>query len=315
MLPKKLPRIAIISLFLTFLLFVILSFQQASFVFSSATHAVISEVQIGGTDADDEFVELYNPTATDVIMSGWRLTRINSTGTEGILISNLSGTIPAHGFFLTSSAQYDGGITRDVQFSNSSNHLAANHTVILYSDAGVTEVDRVGLGASVNAEGNAPVANPTDNGSVERKPGANDPLAGNGQDTENNANDFIPREVADPQNTSSATETEPEPTESPTPSPTPTEEPTPTPTIEPTTSPTVEPTATPTAEPTATPTSEPTVSPTAEPSITPSPTPLPLPTPTLLFDRNGLACWIDYVPIQVRWWHTFILRRIICSRG
>ena len=37
--------------------------------------------------------------------------------------------------------------------------------------------------------------------------------------------------------------------------------------------------------------------------------------PKLLFDRNGLACWIEYVPIQVRLWHTFIVRHIICGRG
>ena len=46
---------------------------------SAAAHIVISEVQVGGTNANDEFVELYNPTSVTIDLSGFRLVRKNAT--------------------------------------------------------------------------------------------------------------------------------------------------------------------------------------------------------------------------------------------
>ncbi len=298
MFSKILPRITVVLLLSLSALFLFL-FNQPTAAFSSATHVVISEVQTDGTTANDEFVELYNPTNAPVNLDGWRLTkRSGSGGSPANLVANMSGTISAHGFFLVVHPLYDGSVVPDLTYSASSSAIAVNNNVVtLYSDAGTTVVDLVGMGTATIFEGSGAAPNPETDGSIERKPGESDPLAGNGTDTDNNANDFVTRNVAEPQNTSSSTEIELEPTESPTPSPIPTEEPTPTPTIEPTASPTTTPSTTPI------------------PTASPSPTSNPLPTPKLLFDRNGLACWIDYVPIQVRFWHTFILRRIICGRG
>lgn len=59
-----------------------------------ADHVVISEVQVGGSTANDEFVELYNPTSSPITMSGWRLTKKASTGTKYNLVSSLNGTMP-----------------------------------------------------------------------------------------------------------------------------------------------------------------------------------------------------------------------------
>ena len=47
---------------------------------SPATHVVVSELQTAGVSATDEFVELYNPTAAPVDISGWKLQYKSDTG-------------------------------------------------------------------------------------------------------------------------------------------------------------------------------------------------------------------------------------------
>lgn len=309
--------------------------------FSVATHVVISEIQIAGTTANDEFVELYNPTETSVDITGWRLTRKTQAGTtENNLVASLSGTIAAQGYFLIAHPSYDGLTTPDRVYSATSSAIAVNNSVILYSDAGVTTVDMVGLGTAVFSETTG-VNNPVSDGSVERKAqssstnlsmdiGGIDELAGNGEDSDHNALDFIARSNAQPQNSSSPVEPISSPTITPTQSPTPTESPTPTPSEEPT------PTLTPTDEPTTpTPTESetPTITPTT--SLTPTPSAAETPTPTLLtptetptptlsptptsiknptITLKGLlfSCSLEYMPIKI-FGFTFRMPKIQCA--
>lgn len=186
-----------------------------------ANHIVISEVQISGDGInlnDDEFVELYNPTSSPIIMSRWRLTRENSAGTEANLVLSLNGTIPAHGYFLIVDADgYNGGVTRDVEYSAPSNELTNNYTVLLYSDAGISLIDKVGFGTPSNPEAAPFSSNPSLSQSIERKAyslstkasmeGGVDSVKGNGFDSDNNSLDFILRNFSDPQNSSSPIET------------------------------------------------------------------------------------------------------------
>lgn len=268
---------------------------------SVTTHLVISEVQVRSVaDADDEFVELYNPTGSTVDLSGMRLTRKTDTGsTENNLVASLSGTIAPDHYYLVAKPGASLSVTPDVVYSASSSAISGDNTIILYADqAKTTVVDMVGMGTAVASE-SATIGNPPNGGSVERKaqpgsdatsmgPGGADEFAGNAQDSDNNSADFVIRTASDPQNLAS----DPEPvTPTATVVPTPTETPTPTPTVEPTVTPTptVEPTAEPTATPTPTVTVEPTVTstPTSEPTATPTPTTVPTeeptqtPTPTL----------------------------------
>jgi hypothetical protein len=178
---------------------------------SAAGHVVISEIQIAGQNGDDdEFVELYNPTGMDISLAGWRLGRFNSSGTYGNLVLNLTGTIKAHGYFLITHPSYSGIPSPNAFYSAPSNALTNHHAVILYQDAGITAVDLVGLGSNPNRE-SVNTSNPSVKGSVERKPntsavlasmvpGGLDALEGNGEDTNNNAQDFIVRTQSDPQN-------------------------------------------------------------------------------------------------------------------
>lgn len=334
----RLP-IAIVVLALLFFLLSSLLLQPLNKTQAVATHVVISEVQIAGNSFDpptDEFVELYNPTDTDIVMSGWRLTRKNSVGTEANLVLTLSGTIPAHGYFLIGHGTgYNGATTLDVNYSAPSNALGNNYVVLLYSDAGVTLVDKVGFSEAVDFETTVFGTNPASNGSIERKanssstsdsmaPLGSDETAGNGEDSDNNANDFVQRTVSDPQNSDSSTETPPEPsptstpTETPTPTvtptPTPTETPTPTltPTESPTPTPTESPTPTPTESPTPTPTETPT--PTLTPTPTSTPTPTPIPNPTVQLKGLLFSCTIEYLPVRI-FGFTFRMPRVSCARN
>lgn len=253
-------------------------------VYSVAGHVVISEIQVGGATANDEFVELYNPTNDPVNLGGWRLRKAGPSALN--LVASMSGVIPAHGFFLVAHPSYAGSTAADLVYTATSSGMAGNNTIILFRDAGVTVEDKVGMGSAADFEG-AAVASPSAASSIERKAnasssvssmnvGGSDELAGNGEDSGNNATDFILRTVSQPQNSLSAIEPAIVPTETLTPPVTPTE--TITPTVTPTV--TVMPTGTPTATASPTPTPTATSTPTDTPTPTPTATPTDTPTPT-----------------------------------
>lgn len=311
-------------------IFTITSFFALLFFFSdttpvqgdTASHIVISEIQVGGVNADDEFVELYNPTASSVDLTGWKLKY-----QSGNLVASMSGTIPAHGYFLVTSLGYQGAVSGDATYSASSSALTANSTVTL-SDPGSDTVDKIGMGTAADKENTATPAL-TSGQSVERKANSSstiasmtsgvDMLLGNGEDTDNNASDFIIRDTPEPQNSTSSLEptSTPSPTSSITPSPT--ETPSITPSISPTETPTVTPSITVTPTESPTPTETPTVTPSPTVSVSPSPTMTPIPTITLppmptipVFTPFHIQCTTTYLPFTV-WNITIQLPQIACS--
>lgn len=181
-------------------------------------HVVISEVQVKGSNANQDFVELYNPTTSSVDLNGWKLRLKNSAGTESSLVAIGAGeSIPAHGFFLwaNSTGGYAASIGADV---SNSNNLSENNSVALRKPDDAT-VDQVAWGTTANpqfVEGTAFTPSPDSNQSIERKAyststaasmtGA-DATKGNGFDSDDNAADFVLRAAAQPQNSGSATET------------------------------------------------------------------------------------------------------------
>lgn len=305
---SDLPKIltTILSFFLVSILLVTVPLSYAA----SATHIVISEVEVGKTGAaTDEFVELYNPTQSDINIDTWKLKRKTQTGAESDLVSTISGTIKSHGYFLfVPQTGYTGSASADQTYSVSDNSITDNNTILLYNNDS-TLVDKVGFGTATDSEG-AAETNPGAGTSRERQAnssstsstmgsGGIDEFNGNGEDTDNNANDFVLRSVPQPQN--SASSLEPVPTQTPTntttipptstetptttvtstPSETPTTTPTSTPTDTPTVTPTTTPTDTPTTTPTQTPIESPSDTPTVIPTQTPTPTTSLSPTPTL----------------------------------
>jgi len=181
-------------------------------------HVVISEVQIGGQTAADEFIELYNPADEAVNLAGWKLQRITASGgtSENLLRPFPSATISAHGFYLiTHPTGYTGAITPDAVYSTGSS-LAPNNTAVLYNVDGEI-IDKLGFGNVSEYEGAPASGLNSSDGSLERKSsvdstaetmtsGGNEEFAGNAEDSDNNAADFVLRANADPQGSESLPE-------------------------------------------------------------------------------------------------------------
>ncbi|RYZ38838.1 MAG: hypothetical protein EOO71_22365 [Myxococcaceae bacterium] len=190
-------------------------------------HVVISEFSGGngsGTAATDEFIELYNPTNADVDLSNWQVSYKSATGTlwSATVTIPAGKVIRAHGYFLLAGANYSGGSTTpaDVSytFDASASTTAGGHVRIQRLVSGTyVDVDKLGYGTGNSPEGTAAPSHPAVGGSLERKAvststsatmavGGTDAARGNGQDTDNNAVDFVTRAARQPQNSASPLE-------------------------------------------------------------------------------------------------------------
>lgn len=283
----------------SFTFFLIFVFLFSTFALAaSVNYPIISEVQIAGDSVTGEFVELYNPTANNVDLTGWKLAKKTATGNETNLVTDFPiSAISGFGYFLISHPDFN-KVTPNITYSTE-NSLAVNNTVLLYNNSGLL-IDKLGFGSAGDKEGTAS-ANPPANQSLERKAtesstlesmttGA-DVFSGNGFDSNNNYDDFILRTLSEPQNSASSTEIpiDHRPTETPTPTPT----------------------LTPTLTPISTQAPTPTPSPTVIPTITI--TPIPTPTPTIVESpKMKIACFLKYYPYRL-FFRTIYLPRVHCA--
>jgi len=228
-------NLTLLAILLIALALHILLFINPSTVFSAADHIVISEIQVEGAGSTtDEFIELFNPTASTVDISDWRLERKTAGGgTLEDLVSSMSGSIAANSYYLVAhDTNYDAGVAPDATYS--ANVTGAN-TVTLY-DNGAAVIDKVGMGTAGDYEGAGAASSPPDDRSIRR--------IGN-DDSDNNATDFELTTVSDPQNSAVSESPMPTPSDSPTPAPTDSPSPSASPTMEPTQTPTASPSPTP----------------------------------------------------------------------
>ena len=129
----------------------------------------------------------------------------SATGTSFLRFDLPVASIPAHGYFLLARPEYTGSAIADASWtsflmSGSGGHLflvAAASDLGSCTDAAI--VDKLGYGGGDCPEGSAPAAHAAGE-SLERRPGAADPLCGNGSDTDDNAADFFALSTPDPQN-------------------------------------------------------------------------------------------------------------------
>lgn len=232
-----------------------------------AAHLVISQVQITGGPGKttNDFVEIYNPTDSDIDLKGIRLVKRTKTGTSDTSLKSWTSEtiIRAHGYFLWANSGFtDISAVPDAATSGS---LADDNGVALRSgpnDTG-TIIDSVAWGEAENvfAEGAVFAGNPEAGQSMERKPGGS---AGSGEDTNNNAQDFFLQASPVPKN--SQTPAAP-PLTTPPPAPSPAPQPAPAPTPAPPPSPSPVPSPAPSPPPASEPTPAPQQVPAPEPQV------------------------------------------------
>ena len=186
---------------------------------AAGTHVVISEIYGGGGNSGssykNDFIELYNPTSSSVSLSGWSVQYASSTGTFNS-ITNLTGSIGAHQYYLIKEASGGGGtvdlptanVTGTINLSASSGKVAlAKVTTAVSGSTNSNVVDFVGFGSANDAE-TTPIGILSATTSAERKDnnGGTAQGQGNGWDTNNNANDMVITSSLVPQNSSSVAE-------------------------------------------------------------------------------------------------------------
>lgn len=109
---------------------------------------LISEIMVGmDGNANYEFIELYNPNVGTVDLTGWKITKKTSSGSESTLVASkwLDGKIlPAGKYFLLgNSSGYNSSVVADVSWPASYTLAYTNNAVVLYDGNGV-KVEEVG---------------------------------------------------------------------------------------------------------------------------------------------------------------------------
>jgi hypothetical protein len=137
-----------------------------------AANVVINQIYGGGGNSDatytNDFIELYNNENTPVDLTGWSVQYTNATGSGwSSNLTPLSGTIPAHGFFLVQESRGTGGTTPlpipDVSGSiamsgTQGKVILCNTTVGQTGDnpTGANIIDMVGYGGADVWQGSGP---------------------------------------------------------------------------------------------------------------------------------------------------------------
>ncbi len=164
-------------------------------------HITVSQVYGGGGNSgatyQNDFVELYNPTAATVSLTSWSLQYSSATGTSWSNIQPISGTIGAGQYYLIKLAS--GGaagaalpaanIDGDINLSGTAGKVAlVNNSNPLIGQCPLTSpnlVDLVGYGTTTNCrEGTSPAPAQSSSTADIRK-------SGGAQDTNENGNDFV----------------------------------------------------------------------------------------------------------------------------
>ena len=181
---------------------------------AASTTVVISQVYGGGGNTGatykNDFIELHNISTSTVSVSGWSVQYASAAGTTW-QVTNLTGSIPAGGYFLVQEAAGSGGTTNlptadgtgSVNMSATAGKVALVSSTTALSGAFLTGtgtgiVDFVGFGTTANTghEGSGTTPAPSNTTAVAR-------LDSGSTDTDNNAADFTvvaptPRNSASP---------------------------------------------------------------------------------------------------------------------
>ncbi len=167
---------------------------------------VISQFQVAGGSANDEFIELHNTSSNVVDLNGFRLVYRSLAGTNDVTFVNwTSSTIVAPGgYYLIASTSYDGSTAPNITYNPTTCQCSMSATgggLAIRNGAVNSGIifDSVGYGTATNAFIEAAVtAAPPASASQSR-------LNNGCQDTDNNANDFSTVNPSAPRNAASPT--------------------------------------------------------------------------------------------------------------
>ncbi|MBN1372205.1 MAG: ExeM/NucH family extracellular endonuclease [Anaerolineaceae bacterium] len=190
----------------------ILSANAPAPVQAGATNIRISQAYGGGGNSGstytNDFIELFNPTGSDVSLAGWSVQYASLTGSTW-QVTNLTGTIKAYSYYLVQEAAGAGGttplptpeVTGTIAMGGSGFKVAlVDSTTALSGTCPTTYIDLVGAGSTASCfEGTAPAPAPSNVNSVIR-------INGGCTDNDQNSTDFIaspaaPRNSVSPINT------------------------------------------------------------------------------------------------------------------
>ncbi|MNO22443.1 Trifunctional nucleotide phosphoesterase protein YfkN precursor [compost metagenome] len=189
---------------LSFVLIAGLALPAASTASAATDNSVpvISQVYGGGGNTGakykNDFIELYNPTDTDIDLTGWKVRYASATGTfidKATLFTPLSGSIPAGRYFLIQEAAGTGG-TDDLPTPNLITEgdaviaMGGTSGKVELLDASGTRVDLVGYGTANSFEGTGPTPAISNTTAAVRKESSLLPDGNRGLDTDQNLSDF-----------------------------------------------------------------------------------------------------------------------------
>jgi hypothetical protein len=173
---------------------------------SSTVSVVISEFRTRGPrGANDEFIELYNPTTSAIDISNWRINASNASGGTGTRATIPPSTILRSGqYYLVANAAVTDGYNNTNVPPNLvyGTGISDDGGIALFKADNTTIVDQVGMSTGSAYKEGTVLSDLSENvdRSYERKPGG---ASDSCQDTNNNANDFAGRTPSNPQNYSS----------------------------------------------------------------------------------------------------------------
>lgn len=147
---------------------------------------LIVEVQITGDISSNDFIKIYNPAGQDINVSGYKLRKRVSTGSESSLrVFPKESLIKANGYFIWANSKENFYLTLGANVW-STDTLTKNNSIALFNQEGVI-IDALAWGKSQNPflKGSPFPENPESNQKLKRKQ-----TGGIYQDTNNNAQDF-----------------------------------------------------------------------------------------------------------------------------
>ncbi|WP_333696768.1 lamin tail domain-containing protein, partial [Flavobacterium sp.] len=166
------------------------------------THVVISQVYGGGGNTgasyNRDFIELFNPTASSVTLTGWTVEYASATGVFGNA-TTLTGSIAPGGYYLIGLASgANGSNLPTTNVLNNAVNMSGTAGKVRLLNASSTVIDLLGYGSTASAFEGQPSSSVSGNVNSYQR------LNGGCTDTQNNLNDFVVNLAANPRNSSSA---------------------------------------------------------------------------------------------------------------